>query len=196
MAVDRHLLDAGAELLQDGGDAHHEELVEVGAGDGEELDALEQRMRRVLRLRQHALVERQPAQLAIDVQRRAAEVVRDRGSTSPAGRGAGAATASAARRLRGRRLTAAVGGRHRPISIYGCQTGPGRSKIGPRNRTVLRDDLEDSAPRIADDVELGVAVHAKRADQAELTGAAEHLGQLQQIDRAWLPGVRRARGRS
>ena len=65
-AVDRDVFDAGAELLEDGRDAHHEELVEVGAGDGQELDALEQRMRRVLRLRQHALVERQPAQLAID----------------------------------------------------------------------------------------------------------------------------------
>ena len=75
LAVDRDLLDAGAELLQDGRDAHHEELVEVGAGDGEELDALEQRVRRILRLRQDALVERQPAQLAVDEQRRAAQVV-------------------------------------------------------------------------------------------------------------------------
>ena len=76
LAVDRDLVDAGAEFLQDGGDAHHEELVEVGAGDREELDALEQRVRRVLRLRQHALVERQPAQFAIDIERRAAEIVR------------------------------------------------------------------------------------------------------------------------
>ena len=75
-AVGRHVLDAGAELLQQRRDPHHEELVEVGAGDAEELDALEQRMRRVLRLREDALVERQPAQLAVDVQRRIVEVGR------------------------------------------------------------------------------------------------------------------------
>ena len=69
-AVDRDLVDAGPELLQDGRHAHHEELVEVGAGDGEKLDALEQRVRRVLGLRQDAPVELEPAELAVDVQGR------------------------------------------------------------------------------------------------------------------------------
>ena len=64
------------------GDAHHEELVEVGAGDRQELDALEQRMRRVLRLGEHALVELEPAQLAIDVQRRWRSGRRSRAATS------------------------------------------------------------------------------------------------------------------
>ena len=36
------------------------------AGDGEELHALEQRVKRVLRLREHALVELEPAQLTVD----------------------------------------------------------------------------------------------------------------------------------
>ena len=44
------------------------------AGDAEELHALEQRMRWVARLGEHALVELQPAQLAIDVERRILEV--------------------------------------------------------------------------------------------------------------------------
>ena len=76
LAVDRDLFDAGPELLQDGRDAHHEELVQVGAGNGEELDALEQRVRWILRLREHPLVERQPAQFTIDIERRVAEIVR------------------------------------------------------------------------------------------------------------------------
>jgi hypothetical protein len=76
LAVDRHVFDAGPEFLEDGGDAHHEELIEVGAGDGQKLDALEQGVRRVLCLREHALVERQPAQLSIDIERGTTEVVR------------------------------------------------------------------------------------------------------------------------
>ena len=72
--VERGLLDAGAEFLQDGGDPHHEELVEVRAGNRQELDALEERVRRVLGLREDPPVELEPAQLAIDVQRRGAEI--------------------------------------------------------------------------------------------------------------------------
>ena len=140
LAVDRHLFDAGAELLQDGRDAHHEELVEIGAGDGEELDALEQRMRGVLRLRQHALVERQPAQLSIDIQRRAAEVVGveirpvllDRRRRRDGLGGPAFARASAHGGCRGR---------HRLISLpYGV-----RDEIGDVTDGVLRHDLEDSA---------------------------------------------------
>ena len=48
------------------GDADHEELVEVRRRDGGELDALEQRHRRVGGFLEHALVERQPRQLAVD----------------------------------------------------------------------------------------------------------------------------------
>ena len=44
----------------------------------EELDALEQRMRASLRLGEHALVELQPAQLAVDVERGVLEVDRSR----------------------------------------------------------------------------------------------------------------------
>ena len=51
------------------GDADHEELVEVRRGDRGELDALQQRLRRVGRFLEHALVERQPGQLAVDEQR-------------------------------------------------------------------------------------------------------------------------------
>ena len=46
-------------LLQ-AGDADHEELVEVRRGDRRELDALEQRIRRVGRFLEHALVEGEP----------------------------------------------------------------------------------------------------------------------------------------
>ena len=53
-------------LLQTG-DADLEELVEVGAGDAEKADALEQRQRLIVRLREHAQVEVEKRQLAIDV---------------------------------------------------------------------------------------------------------------------------------
>ena len=76
VAVRRDVLDFLAELLQRRRDANHEELVEVRAGDAEELHPLEQRVRLVARLREHALVELQPAQLAIDVERRVLQVGR------------------------------------------------------------------------------------------------------------------------
>ena len=47
------------------GDAHHVELVEVAGEDRQELDALEQRQRLVLRELQHACVEVQPGQLSV-----------------------------------------------------------------------------------------------------------------------------------
>ena len=48
------------------GDAHHVELVEVGGRDRQEAQPLQQRMARVLRLLQHAPVEGEPGQLAVD----------------------------------------------------------------------------------------------------------------------------------
>ena len=50
------------------GDAHHEELVEVRRGDRRELEALEQRRRGVGGFFEHALVEREPRQLAVEEQ--------------------------------------------------------------------------------------------------------------------------------
>ena len=49
--------------------AHHVVLVEVGRVDRAELDALQQRSRLVLAELQHTLVEVQPRELAVDVQR-------------------------------------------------------------------------------------------------------------------------------
>ena len=53
------------------GDAHHDELVEVLARDRQEAQPLEQRMVGVLRFLQHAPVELQPGNLAVDEARRA-----------------------------------------------------------------------------------------------------------------------------
>src|SRR4029453_13632017 len=47
---------------------HHVELVEIGAEDGEELDALEQGHRLVLRFLQHAPIELEPGKMAVDEQ--------------------------------------------------------------------------------------------------------------------------------
>ncbi len=73
--VRRMILDALAELPHRCRQPDHEELVEIGAGDAEELDPLEQRMRGVGDLGQDAAVELEPAQLAVDVQRRVLEVL-------------------------------------------------------------------------------------------------------------------------
>ena len=54
------------DLLLDARHADLEKLVEIRAHDPEELHPLEQRLRRILRLLEHAAVELQPAQLAVD----------------------------------------------------------------------------------------------------------------------------------
>ena len=54
----------------------HEELVEIVRGNRQELDALQQRMAVGPRLIEHPLVERQPTQLAIDVEPWIAQVWR------------------------------------------------------------------------------------------------------------------------
>jgi len=68
-AVDAEIGAAGAELLLERGHAHHEELVEIGADDGEELDALEQFVAAVARLFEHAALEFEQAELAVDIER-------------------------------------------------------------------------------------------------------------------------------
>ncbi len=51
-------------------DPDHEELVEIRSRDCRELDALQERGCRVRGLLQHAFVEREPRQLAVEEQRR------------------------------------------------------------------------------------------------------------------------------
>ena len=67
-AVGRDVLAVGPHLLLQDRDPNHEELVEVGADDGEELDAFEQRVTAVAGLVEHPLVEREPAELAIQIE--------------------------------------------------------------------------------------------------------------------------------
>src|SRR4030095_16059193 len=55
-----------AHLPLEAGDAHHIELIEVVRRDRQKAQPLEQRMRRVLGLAEHAFVEREPRQLAVD----------------------------------------------------------------------------------------------------------------------------------
>jgi hypothetical protein len=64
-AVGRRTVDAGDELVLQGGDAHLEELVEVGGGDRAELGPFEQRDAGLARQLQDAVVELDPAQLPI-----------------------------------------------------------------------------------------------------------------------------------
>ena len=48
-------------------DANHEELVQVGRGDGKKSESLQQGSARVARLVQHALIEFEPTQFSVDV---------------------------------------------------------------------------------------------------------------------------------
>src|SRR3984893_8725761 len=64
--IGRALGDAKHNLLFQAADTNLEELVEITAEDGKELRALEKRRGRVLGERQDAVVEVEPAELAID----------------------------------------------------------------------------------------------------------------------------------
>ena len=76
LLLDRHAVgagavgDAGLHFLLQAADADHEEFVEVGLEDGEELQAFQQRHVWVLGLLQDAAVEFQPTQLAVEIEGR------------------------------------------------------------------------------------------------------------------------------
>ena len=57
----------GGDLLLETRDPDHEELVEVGLGDGDEPDPLQQGMPLVARLRKYPVVELQPGELPVYV---------------------------------------------------------------------------------------------------------------------------------
>ena len=65
--IDAELVNAGADLLLEAADPLHEELVHIPGGDGQKLDALQQPVPPVPRLVQHAEIELQPSELAIEV---------------------------------------------------------------------------------------------------------------------------------
>ena len=71
-AVGRRILrlEVFVKLRLQAGHPHLEELVEIRCTDRQEPEPLEQRVRRVARFLEHALVEVEPAQLAIDEQAR------------------------------------------------------------------------------------------------------------------------------
>ena len=69
------VLDPGVDLVAQTRDAHHVVLVEVCRVDRAELDALEQWGPLVLGQLQHALVEVEPRQLAIQVERGVVQLV-------------------------------------------------------------------------------------------------------------------------
>ena len=67
-------VDAGLELIVEVRHPHHEELVEVRLPDRAELDPLEQRHRGVLGELEHPVVEVEPGELAVEVERGVLEV--------------------------------------------------------------------------------------------------------------------------
>ena len=76
--IDHRLDDAGGNLPHEAGHTDLVELVEIAAEDAEELESLEEGRTRVERLVQHPAVERQPGELAVDVQRGVPKVQRGR----------------------------------------------------------------------------------------------------------------------
>jgi hypothetical protein len=75
LAVGRTHREALAHLAFEAGDAHHEELVEVGGRDRQKANTLQQRMRRVQRFLEHAAIELQPGKFAVDEALRARQQV-------------------------------------------------------------------------------------------------------------------------
>jgi hypothetical protein len=75
-AVGRALHDPGRHLTLESCHAHLEELVQVATTDRQELEPLQERGAVVQRLVQHAAIELQPGQLAIDVERWVPQVER------------------------------------------------------------------------------------------------------------------------
>ena len=66
----RRAADARVDLPPKAADALHEEFVEVRAEDREEAHALEERVARIERLREHAAVELEPLEVAVEEARR------------------------------------------------------------------------------------------------------------------------------
>ena len=66
-------MDFGFDLLFERGDANHEKLIEVRLIDRQKFQAFEQRRRLVECFFQHTIVEREPRQLAANVERRIVE---------------------------------------------------------------------------------------------------------------------------
>jgi hypothetical protein len=66
--VHRQILDSLELLPLQARDPGHEEFVEVGSRDRQEAQPFEQRMRRIGGFLEHAAVERQPRQLAVEEQ--------------------------------------------------------------------------------------------------------------------------------
>ena len=79
-AVDRPLLDPERLVRLEAGDADHEEFVEVAGRDRQEAQPLEQRVGGVAGFLEHAAVERQPAQLAVEIARLRLRLFGGRGS--------------------------------------------------------------------------------------------------------------------
>ena len=77
-AIETALDHVALHLLFEPGDADLEELVEIGGCDGKEFDPFQQRRCEVSRLVEHALVEFQPAQLAVEEMHREGHVRRHR----------------------------------------------------------------------------------------------------------------------
>ena len=75
--VNRQLMHPSDDLLFQAADALHEKFVEIGRGDRQELELLEQRISFVFRFAQNPPIKRQPGELAIEVQIRRDEVLVD-----------------------------------------------------------------------------------------------------------------------
>jgi len=72
-AVGAGFLRARFDLIQQAGDADHEELVEVGAQDGKEFGAFQERIGGILGLFENTPLELEQAQLAVHIERRIVE---------------------------------------------------------------------------------------------------------------------------
>ena len=68
---------SGFDLSNQSGHADHEELVEVGTQDGEELQTFQQRIRFILRFIQNPMLKSEQAEFSIDIERSIVESERE-----------------------------------------------------------------------------------------------------------------------
>jgi hypothetical protein len=75
VAVRADFVGAVFDALQEAGDADFDKFVEIVGGDGEELDAFEERIAEVASFFEDAAIEFQPLEVAVEIVARVVEVV-------------------------------------------------------------------------------------------------------------------------
>ena len=202
------------------GDADHVELVEVRGEDREELGPLQQRLARVLGQREHAGVEVEPRQLAVEIAvvgqlrdrvrrtrgraDRNRRHVRGRLGGHPGGGGGGARLGPGAigrgGLLAGRR-DGGAGRAHPPCGgVHAAHRGPGRPAPGPRPSPVVGLRVRGPAGLVTHGGDCGLRRASAAPPGRDHPGESRADGSLSQVGwpshPRWEPGAQWLRFRT